>query len=77
MDSGMCHCILALPKAISFLKQEGAFRVVITVHKRFLTSLTNTNLQIWWPRYTVFRIDLELQGVIVVYFLIASVSPAS
>lgn len=45
MDTGIFHCkVLALPEAISFLEQEGTFRIVITVHKRFLTSLTNANL---------------------------------
>lgn len=47
------------------------------MHKRFLTSLTKTNLQFWWFRHMVFHIDLDLQEVIGVYFLIASVSPAS
>lgn len=78
MDPGIFHHkILALPEAISLLTQEGTVRVVVTVHKRFLTSLTTTNLQIWWARYTVFHADLELRGAIWMYFLIALVSPAS
>lgn len=77
MDTGIFRCkILTLPEVMSFVKQEGTFRVV-TAHKRFLTSLTKTNLQFWWLRHTVFCTDLELQGVVGVYFLIASVSPAS
>lgn len=75
MDTGIFCCkILTLPEVISFVRQEGAFRVV-TVRKRFLTSLTK-NLQFWWLRHMVFCVDLELQ-VIGIYFLIASVSPAS
>lgn len=77
MDTGIFHCkILTLPKVISFFKQEGTFRT-FTVHRRFLTSLTKTSLQFWWLRCTVFCIDLELQEVMGVYFLISSVSSCS
>lgn len=78
MDDGIFHCKnLALPQASSFLKKEGTFGLVNTVHKRLLTSPANPDLQTWQVSYTVIGVELQVQGLSGVYNFIVSVSPAS